>query len=401
MRILIVTAVFPPEPVVSAKISQGLAIALSQKGHTVTVFAPPPSRPVGFDFANFRNSKFEKYYEAEVPSVEVIHANSIVSPKSVLIGRLRENYSFGKKASAHIAKNPSRYDCIYINSWPLISQYLIAKAAVKINAPYFVHIQDIYPESLSNKFPSILRGLINNLLMPLELYQLKNARKIIAISTSMQQYLCSSRDLPKEKVAVVYNWQDETDFLKLPENNNDKFTFMYLGNIGPVAGVEILVEAFGKSNAKNACLVIAGNGSNKDKCLRLAALYPLSDIRFIAVPEGGVARAQQQANVLVLPMKQGAAKTSIPSKLPAYMFSAKPVLASIDRDSDTGNTIISADCGWIVPCEDVEQLKVSFEKISSMDRKILQSKGKSGRDYALNNFSKEKNLQALVEIITQ
>lgn len=45
-RILIVTAVFPPEPVVSAQISYDLATELSKK-YNVTVLCPPPTRPNG------------------------------------------------------------------------------------------------------------------------------------------------------------------------------------------------------------------------------------------------------------------------------------------------------------------------------------------------------------------
>ena len=36
---------------------------------------------------------------------------------------------------------------------------------------------------------------------------------------------------------------------------------MYLGNNGPVAGVEFLIESFFKANIFNSKLIIAGSGS--------------------------------------------------------------------------------------------------------------------------------------------
>jgi len=48
-KILIISAVFPPEPVVSAMLSRDIAGELSQK-HDVVVICPQPSRPDGFRF---------------------------------------------------------------------------------------------------------------------------------------------------------------------------------------------------------------------------------------------------------------------------------------------------------------------------------------------------------------
>ena len=52
MNILIISAVFPPEPVVSANLSRDLAEELS-KNNQVTVLCPKPTRPNGFiDWVN-------------------------------------------------------------------------------------------------------------------------------------------------------------------------------------------------------------------------------------------------------------------------------------------------------------------------------------------------------------
>ncbi len=50
-KILVVSAVFPPEPVTSATLNYDLTLALS-KEFDVTVINPRPSRPKGFDFKN-------------------------------------------------------------------------------------------------------------------------------------------------------------------------------------------------------------------------------------------------------------------------------------------------------------------------------------------------------------
>ena len=47
MYALIVSAVFPPEPVVSAQTSAQIVDALVRRQHQVTVIAPFPSKPAG------------------------------------------------------------------------------------------------------------------------------------------------------------------------------------------------------------------------------------------------------------------------------------------------------------------------------------------------------------------
>lgn len=48
-NILIISAVFSPEPVVSAKLSEDIANELGLSNE-VTVIAPKPTRPLGFKF---------------------------------------------------------------------------------------------------------------------------------------------------------------------------------------------------------------------------------------------------------------------------------------------------------------------------------------------------------------
>ena len=48
-KILIISCVFPPEPVVSAQMSLDIAEALS-KNNDVTVISPRPTRPMDFKF---------------------------------------------------------------------------------------------------------------------------------------------------------------------------------------------------------------------------------------------------------------------------------------------------------------------------------------------------------------
>ena len=48
-KILVVSSVYPPEPVISAKVSFDIARKLAESNR-VTVICPHPSRPLGYEF---------------------------------------------------------------------------------------------------------------------------------------------------------------------------------------------------------------------------------------------------------------------------------------------------------------------------------------------------------------
>lgn len=388
--ILIISAVFPPEPVVSAKLSADLYQAFKADGRMVKVLHPKPTRPNGF-----------KFEESVTPNEDEITACSYTCPQSSLFGRFKESFSFGKECAKYISEHHQDIACIYANAWPLGSQYFIVRTAKRYGIPVAMHVQDVYPESLTNKLPSFVGSVLKALLLPLDRSILRNSNRVIAISEKMKAFLVKTRGIDAEKISVVINWQDEKDFIDYQEQHtpeaHEHFTYMYMGNIGPVAGVDLLIDAFVKAQLEGARLVIAGSGSMKESLKEKAASY--SNIEFWDVPNGKVPEIQSKADVMLLPIKRGAASSSIPSKLPAYMFSSKPIIGCVDADSDTAEAIKNAYCGWVIEPENPEKLAETMKVVVALDKVYLEEKANNALQYGLTHFSKKENLSKLVSTI--
>lgn len=390
-NIVIISAVYPPEPVVSARLSSDLYHNLKDRGLSVRVIHPCPTRPNGFVF----DSK-------QTLSPDEIVTDSFTCPQSSLMGRIRESFSFGRSCSEYIAKHHEEIALIYANSWPMFSQKAIVMTARKYGIPCIIHVQDVYPESLSNKMTGLKKEMVQSLILPMDKYILGNCTKVVAISEKMKSYLVKTRDISADKVSVVINWQDEKEFMdyQIEQKTNQKsepLTFMYMGNIGPVAGVDLLIDAFIKANLKDAILVIAGSGSVKEQMMKKAGGYP--SIEFWEVPNGKVPEIQSRADVMILPIKKGAASSSIPSKLPAYMFSAKPIIGCMDADSDTADAINQAECGWVIEPENALLLAEKMKTVAALDAAYLKENGEKALKYGLSHFSKSENLRKLTDII--
>jgi glycosyltransferase involved in cell wall biosynthesis len=174
---------------------------------------------------------------------------------------------------------------------------------------------------------------------------------------------------------------------------------MYLGNIGPVAGLEKVIEEFGLLDESKYVLIIAGSGSYKEVCISLVEKLNLNNVLFTSVPPGlkTVVELQSVADVLLLPINPSAAGSSVPSKLIAYMFSSKPVISSAEAGSDTGKVIVESKCGWVV--DGKQPWHVVMENVASLSLEERQKIGKNGFDYAIGRFSKKTGLEKVKRLI--
>jgi glycosyltransferase involved in cell wall biosynthesis len=227
----------------------------------------------------------------------------------------------------------------------------------------------------------------------------------------MRRTYVTDRGIAPAKVVLVSNWIDEERFSRMPERREacsrydvreDLFTFLYLGNIGHVAGVEFVIVAFHAARLSGAQLVIVGDGSAKQRCVALVRDLGAERVRFISSPEvENVPLLQSLGHVCLLPLRKGAGMSSIPSKLLAYMLSAKPVLATVDAQSDTARCIREADCGWVGEPEDVKWLSHLMTDVAGMPSPTLEAIGRRGREYGLGNFSKAAGVERLASTILE
>ena len=392
-RVIIISGVFIPEPQVSARLLADLAERMSEE-YDVTVLRPFPTRPLGF--------KVPEYDTSRLP-YEVITLKSYTCPQSSILGRFRESISMGKASLRYLKAHRDELAFIYNAPWHLFGRKMIAEFCKKNGIPNVTPVQDIYPESLLSKLPknNLIQKIATSLLMPYDMATLHNANLVHTISHGMRDYLAEHRGLSKDRFVVVRNWQDESEFVAYRESNpcedEHPFTFMFMGNIGALAGLDVVIDAFVVARLTGARLVIAGSGSARDELQKQASEHKEHDIQFWDVPFGQVPATQATADVMLLPVKKGFASSSIPSKLPAYMFSAKPVLASVDSDSDSAKCILDAGAGWVCEPEDVEALADAMKRCVDIDVEDLKRMGEAGFNYAIEEFSRTKNLQKLYD----
>lgn len=387
MRIIIVAAVFPPEPVVSSRTLHELALALSDS-HDVTVIRPRPSRPHGFSFESLESD----------PNIRVIQLGSFVYSRSKFLGRFLESMSFGIHSAIFLIFNARRFDVVYNGAWPLFGQLFVNLVCLFFSKKVLLPVQDIYPEAIENRIPQLFKFLYI-ILMTVDKVNLKIATRVYTISEKMRRYIAESRKLEAGKIDIIYNWQNTSDFTDIVKNvESSRFTFMFLGNIGKISGIIKLIDLFQKAGCENCDLIIAGNGSLRNEAEEFTRIREIANVHFMDVPPGKVDEIQKMANILVLFTLDNAAIYSVPSKLPSYMMSSKPVLAFVHPDSESSRIINLSDCGWSIDSKSEAEFVEKLRELPELDSCTLDILGNNGRKFARENFS-EENLAVLVRVI--
>ncbi len=408
-HVAIVNAVYPPEPVVSAQIGRDLAVHLAGSGVRVTVLCPYPSRPFGVDYADFPPSAAARVDDEG--GVRVVRLPSFTSPRSRLMTRMWESFSFGRHACCYLAGHVGDVDVIYANTKPLFSQALLARHCHRRSVPLVLHVQDIYPEALETKVPRWIGSFGIPLLRAWDRRIAHRAAKVVTIADEARSLYAQTRSLPSARVEVIHNWQDEGLFRDAQPRaqtaqdyavDGAAFNFLYLGNIGPATDMELVIRAFAQASVANGQLLIVGDGSAKEACVALTRALRLKSVRFLPCRSpSDVPALQSLADVCLLPLKKGVALNGVPSKLAAYLFSAKPVLAALDPGSDTARCIQEAQCGWLGAPEQVEWLARKMTEVAALPTAELQAMGQRGRSYGLKHFSKAAGVTRLADLILE
>ena len=408
MRITIVSAIFPPEPVVSARTSAQLAEALATADHEVRVVTGFPSRPAGQLYPGWRRRLFS--WDRTETHYALLRCFSFTSPVSSLASRALENFSFGLTSAAAVLCG-RRPDVLYLNTWPLLATGLMALIARLRRIPYVLSVQDVYPESIESQGRIRPEGTLARLMRAVDGRTANRARAIVVIADQFARIYVEDRKVPAEKVRVIPNWTP-TDSVT-PDVSRDEFrrrygiapeafVFGYGGNIGAAAGVPALIATFQEARLEaDTHLLIAGGGSQVKVCQRLAAAGSGDSVvihsPWLSTETSAVLAA---ADVLVLPTQGEQTLASVPSKLLSYMLAARPVIAQAVTGSETARVIEAAGCGWVIEPGDEARLRECLSAVRCTPTKELAERGRAGRRYVLKNLSQDQLLPRLMEVVT-
>ncbi len=389
MKILIVSQYYYPE---QFQINE-IAPELVRRGHEVTVLCGTPNYPKGEIFPGYENGSKS---EETISGVKVIRVRQ--KPRGHNPFSLIRNYiSYVKAANRYLNKLDKEYDIVLgYQLSPVTSMLPAVKFARANNIPLLLYVLDIWPVSGQSHLP-IKNGLIYSWLKNLSRKIYNSANRILVTSRPFIDYLHKTNDVQVEKMGYLPQHADASMLdMDLSSNGSKTANFMFAGNLGAGATLDVIIEAASILGTEPDYLIhFVGDGSQRSKLEKMTAEMGLTEK---IVFHGNKSRAEmpryyQMADALLITLRgNNEVGNTMPGKLQMYMTTGKPIFGAINGAAN--EIITESECGRCVRAGDAE----GFARIMAdfiTHRENYTHCGTNARRYFKDNFTLEKFISAL------
>jgi colanic acid biosynthesis glycosyl transferase WcaI len=179
-----------------------------------------------------------------------------------------------------------------------------------------------------------------------------------------------------------------------------KTVVMYSGNVGLSQSFDLVrAAALRFADRRQVHFVINGEGAARAEVDRWAASLPNVTVADFA-PRERVSEVLGSADVHLVLLKRGLARSSTPSKLYGILGAARPVVASIDPGSEVARTIEEAGAGLAVPPDDPEAFVGALDRLLG-DPAERRAAGERARAWALRWLTPDAQAARYGELFTE
>lgn len=282
----------------------------------------------------------------------------------------------------------TRPDAVLAMSPPLTLGLAGWAVARMRRAPFVFNIQDVFPDV------AVELGLITNpsvirVAAALERFTYRRSDAVTVLSDDLRRNVAEKlRGRRTNRVRVIPNFVDvERIRPTIKENSyrteyglSGKTVVMYAGNVGFSQSLDlVLAAATALAHDPDLVFVINGGGSARADLERAATGLP--NVRFIdSQPRERVPEVLAAADIHVVPLRRGLARSSVPSKMYSILAAGRPIVASVDPGTEVANVVERAGAGLAVPPDDAESFTKAISRLVAAPAEAAQM-GASGRRF--------------------
>lgn len=410
MRILSLTAYFPPEAYSSSYLGTDRNAAFTKAGHEVVIYTPTPTRGISDEVRQeYKKRRHETMYDGKM----VVHRFSLMGErKNPILRAMRYTISCIKQLYFGIfGKDARKCDVMFISSTPPIQGAMAALIKKLRGIPYIYNLQDIFPDSLVGTGMTHKGSILWKIGRIIENFTYRNAEKIIVISEDFKQNLLE-KGVPESKIEVIYNWVDEKAVVPIKKEDNtlyeelgisrDKFNIVYAGNFGHAQNIEVILKAAEKLQSHTDIrFLLFGTGGLKEEFMEVAHKMKLGNVDFYPLqPYDKVSNVYSLADVGIVSCKKGIGKGAMPSKTWSILSAATAVVANYDKGTDIEKILTDNKIGLFSDADDVDAFAEAIMTLYN-DRSLCEDMGRRGRQFIENNLTKEIGTSKIIRLVEQ
>ncbi len=403
-RTVILTQWFPPEHAPIGYMLKELAQYLADHGQSVEVVTGFPNHPSGKVQAPYVK---RRVLREQLGKVNVTRLWLFTSESRTFLSRALNFLSFVLSSFFYLLTCP-KPALVFAVLQPLpLGATLVLLAKIRGFKLVF-NVQDLHPDVLVDL------GLLKN---PMVIGALRSIEKtayckadgLAVICEGFKEHACH-RGAPAHGVQVIPNWIDMDEIRPVPGQGESirnmaniprgAKVLLYAGTIGHVSGAQVVLQAAQLATQRtDVYWLFVGEGPLLPALKNMAQGLP--QVRFLPFqPRSLLLDVQNCATVSLVSLLPGKGLYSVPSKVLGYMAAARPVVASVDLNSETGRLVQRAQGGVVVPPAQPQALWSAIEALLSNEAQQTHM-GSQGRAYLENGYSRQQVCARYLEFFNQ
>ncbi len=404
MKLLVLGINYAPEMIGTAVYTTGMAEAMAEQGHDVSVVTAVPSYPGWKIFDGWPRFGYRSVRTDGGP--RVVYCPLYVPARPTGVKRILHYISFAVTAAPCMLWYGIRYspDTVFVAAPSMLSAPIGWLVARLTGAKCWLHIQDFEVEAAFATGLLKKKSLIGRAAEKFERWILRRFDRVSAISAPMLRKL-REKGVPEDRAYELRNWADLNRITPMPKDSGMReelgittpLMALYSGNLAHKQGLEILPKvARNLAHRPDLTIAICGDGPLAQPLREMSADLP--NIRFFPLqPVEKLSALLGAADVHLLPQIAGAADLVLPSKLTNMLASGRPVIATAESGTALADEV--RGCGRVVAPGDTKALATAIEALVD-DPDLRTDLGREARvraferwdgDRILSRFASEMN----------
>jgi len=390
VNLLVVCPHFAPDVAPTGEVMSSIAGELVARGHRLHVVTSLPW---------YEHHRIEPGWEGRAVRHEdvawgrISRVNPFPTDKGNIPARALGFAGFTALAAlvSATARRPGRPDAVLAMSPPLTLGAAGWLAARRWRVPFVFNIQDVFPD-VAVELGAITNRHVIRLASWLERWSYRRADAVTVLSEDLRDNLVakieSSVADPDDRIRVIPNFVDterirpadpEAGGYRREHGLDGRQVVMYAGNVGFSQSLDLMLAAArALADRPEVVFVINGGGSARPELERAAADLP--NLRFVDFqPKDRLPEVLAAADIHVVPLRRGLARSSVPSKTYSILAAGRPVVASVDEGTEVARVVERAGAGLAVPPDDPAAFTAAVTKLLDGPDQA-RAMGRAGRD---------------------
>lgn len=322
------------------------------------------------------------------------------------IGTLAIEYQYLSAIKKHIANK--KFDLVLYSTPPITFAKVIEFVKKRDDAKSYLLLKDIFPQNAVDMNMIKNGGFLHKQFVRKEkkLYKISDTIGCMS-SANVDFVLKHNLEVNKSKVELnpntieplVFNYSDEqkTQIREKYQIPTNKKVFVYGGNLGKPQGLDFLLETIQATKFNDAFFLIVGDGTE----------FPRIQEWFNTTKPGNAKLLQRLSkedydqllsacDVGLIFLDKNFLIPNFPSRLLSYLEMKMPVIAATDPNTDIGDIIENANCGYKVIAGNQEEMQTKLKAILNDD---LQKLGANAEKLLHKEYLVDRSYSLIMEKI--